>query len=78
MKDYPSETYTGQFGPYDYLVVPTSEYNLELVAKVHELPFLLSEWSEFYRSRFARINKVKGEFVNLPIITRKECWDMGL
>lgn len=82
--NYPRETYTGKFGPFDYLIVPKKEYSNELVAKVHNLPFLLSEWRGFYDSRFARVNnvswphEVKGDFVKLPIITEKECWEMGL
>lgn len=82
--DYPRETYTGQYGPFDYLIVPKSEYSNDLVAKVHSLSFLLSEWSEFYRCRFKMVNEVEwahevnGDFIKLPIITEKECWELGL
>jgi hypothetical protein len=82
--NYIKETYTGQYGPFDYLIVPKAEYSSELVAKVHGLPFLLSEWSEFHRCRFKMVNgvnwahEVKGDFIKLPIITEKECWELGL
>jgi hypothetical protein len=82
--NYIRETYTGQYGPFDYLLIPREEYSSELVAKVHNLPILLSEWSSFYRARFKMVNsvswphEVKGDFIKLPIITEKECWDLGL
>jgi hypothetical protein len=82
--NYIRETYTGEYGPFDYLLILRNEYSNELVAKVHKLPFLLSEWSEFYRCRFKMVNgvnwpdEVKGEFVKLPIITNKECLELGL
>lgn len=76
---YEKVTYTGQYGPFDYLVIPKGEYNGDLVGKVHDMPMLLSEWWGFYRSRYAMVNKNEGaEFINLPIITRQECWDFGL
>ncbi len=85
--NYPRETYTGEYGPYDYLIIPKAEYNRKLVAEVHDLPLLFSEWSQFYSTRFNRINLVEEwntnakdapKFINLPIITEKECRDMGL
>ena len=87
MKNYTKETYTGKYGPFDYYLVPKAEYNRKLVAKLHELPILLSEWSEFYGCRFAMVNEFKEhevgrifapEFVKVPIITWEECGRFGL
>lgn len=85
---YKKETYTGKFGPFDYLVVPWKEYNWELVEKVHDMPLLLSEWRQFYAVRFEMVNgfgdynllhhRPIPDFINLPIITRQECWECGL
>lgn len=81
---FEKNTYTGKFGPFDYLVVPKLEYTNKLVADVHGLPFSLSEWRDFYRCRFKMVNgvgdpeDVPGNFVNLPVITAEECHKLGL
>lgn len=79
--NYEKKRYINGIKSFDYLVVPKSEYNYELICKVHNLPFLLSEWRSFYSDRFLMVNNIEdrdNNFINLPIITEQECWNLGL
>jgi hypothetical protein len=84
IENYKRSIYTGQYGPYDYITVPSKEYTRELILELHKLPNAYSEWWSFYNTRFFRCNgfpehlSVQHLEINVPIITREEMFNFGL